>query len=230
MNEGESRAGSRLIDAQAVTAWRRTARYLVATGTSVVFVLLLFAGIQGLLDFGTGAHASTTARRLDLARTPLAPSERTPQRPTPRKPLRPTTAPTLARLASLPAIELPVMPIEADAPAFALERPGRGALGAPIAFTLAFDSDIVPILRDAPRYPHEALLSRTEGWVDVEFTIAADGTVKDAVVVGAQPDRVFERDALRAIARWKFQPLTVRGVAVERRARQIIEFTLDPST
>jgi protein TonB len=54
-----------------------------------------------------------------------------------------------------------------------------------------------------------------------------DGSVKDAVVVGAQPDRVFERDALRAIVHWKFQPFVVGGVAVERRARQIIEFTLD---
>jgi protein TonB len=221
-----------VVGARAVTGWRVTARYLAAAGAGVVLVLLLFASIEGMLELGSRVHgASSTARLLDFARTPSAPSELAPQRPTLRKPLRPTTVPALARLARPPAIELPIMPIESDAPAFAIAPARSGAIFAtPFAFTPSGDSDVVPILRDAPRYPREALVSRTEGWVEVEFTIAADGTVKDAVVVGAQPDRVFERDALRAIARWKFKPLTVGGIPVERRARQIIEFTLDSST
>ena len=56
--------------------------------------------------------------------------------------------------------------------------------------------------------------------------LVAMGT--SVVFVGAQPDRVFERDALRAIMRWKFQPLT--EASRSSGARQIIEFTLDPST
>jgi len=89
------------------------------------------------------------------------------------------------------------------------------------------DSDVVPIVRIEPRYPREALLRGLEGWVQVEFTIDEDGRVSDAVVVAAEPKRIFDRSAVQAILRWKFKPRIVDGRPVDRRASQIIEFKLE---
>ena len=89
------------------------------------------------------------------------------------------------------------------------------------------DADIVPITRFQPVYPREPRLNGTEGHVVVAFTITTDGTVEDVTVVDAQPPGVFERAARRAIVKWNFEPRRVNGVAVERRASQRLDFTLE---
>ena len=84
-----------------------------------------------------------------------------------------------------------------------------------------------PIVVIRPIYPRDAAISGIEGWVKIEFTITEAGTVKDPQVVDAKPARVFNRAAIRAILKWKFKPRVVEGVAVDRRASQTIDFTLD---
>jgi len=59
----------------------------------------------------------------------------------------------------------------------------------------------------APRYPPEALRSGTSGEVLVEITVGTDGSVTNARVVRATPARVFDREALNAVRRWRFEPL-----------------------
>jgi len=92
------------------------------------------------------------------------------------------------------------------------------------------EGDIIPLVRIQPQYPRQAAIAKLEGWVKIEFTITAVGTVKEPRVVEAEPSRVFDREAVRAILKWKFKPRVVDGVAVDRRATQIIEFTLDPES
>lgn len=87
------------------------------------------------------------------------------------------------------------------------------------------EGDIIPVVVIRPMYPREAAISGIEGWVKVEFTITAIGTVKDPRVIDAEPARVFNREAIRAILKWKFKPRVLDGVAVDRRATQIIDFT-----
>ena len=89
------------------------------------------------------------------------------------------------------------------------------------------EGDIIPIVVIRPMYPRDAALQGLEGWVKVEFTITEVGTVKNPKVLDADPPRVFNREALRAILKWKFKPRVVDGVAVERPATQIIDFSLD---
>ena len=50
----------------------------------------------------------------------------------------------------------------------------------------------------------------------MQFTITAAGTVKDAIVVSAEPTDVFDDAALKAIARWRYNPKVENGVQVER--------------
>ena len=56
-----------------------------------------------------------------------------------------------------------------------------------------------------------------------------ESVVKDPRVIDAKPPRLFNREAIRAILKWKFKPRVIDGVAVERRATQVIDFTLDDS-
>jgi protein TonB len=80
----------------------------------------------------------------------------------------------------------------------------------------ASDSDIVPIVRVLPIYPLRALERGVEGWVLLEFTISAIGTVKDARVIDNHPSSIFNRAALKAVGKWKYNPKVEDGVAVER--------------
>ncbi len=91
------------------------------------------------------------------------------------------------------------------------------------------EGDVIPIVRISPVYPRDAALKGLSGWVEVEFTITPLGTVEDPRVLDAEPPRVFNREALRAILKWKFKPRIIDGVAVDRRATQTIEFSLDQS-
>jgi protein TonB len=78
------------------------------------------------------------------------------------------------------------------------------------------DRDVVPLVRINPDYPQRALSRGLEGWVQVQFTITAIGTVKDSIVVNAEPEDTFDEAALKAIARWRYNPKVENGVAVER--------------
>jgi protein TonB len=78
------------------------------------------------------------------------------------------------------------------------------------------DRDIIPLVRIVPDYPPRAMSRGIEGWVIVQFTITATGAVKDAIIVDADPKKIFDDAALRAIARWRYNPKVEDGVAVER--------------
>ena len=86
--------------------------------------------------------------------------------------------------------------------------PPGGAMG---------DGEAIPMVIIQPRYPRKAAMEGIEGWVKFKFTISPDGTPKDVELVDAQPRRVFERDARRAIYKWKFKPKVVDGKAMEQK-------------
>ncbi|AKS40857.1 energy transducer TonB [Wenzhouxiangella marina] len=89
------------------------------------------------------------------------------------------------------------------------------------------EGDIVPLVRIQPQYPRDAAMNQIEGYVTIEFTIDETGSVRSPRVIDAQPPRIFDRAALRAILRWKFKPRVIDGVATTRQATQTIEFNLD---
>jgi protein TonB len=88
-------------------------------------------------------------------------------------------------------------------------------------------TNVFPLLvRIPPRYPMRAANRGIEGWVKIEFTITEEGTVKDAIVVDAQPGKTFDRAALKAIKRWKFKAKVIDGETFEQRAVQVLQFKL----
>ncbi len=78
------------------------------------------------------------------------------------------------------------------------------------------DRDAVPLVRIEPDYPMQARQRGIEGWVVVEFTISTAGTVKEAEVVASEPGTVFDRAAIQAVRKWKYNPKIVDGKPVER--------------
>ena len=66
----------------------------------------------------------------------------------------------------------------------------------------------------APAYPARAGARGIEGYVIVEFTITAAGTVRD-VVVTEFSDSIFERSAVEAALKFKYKPRVIDGEPVE---------------
>jgi TonB family protein len=75
-----------------------------------------------------------------------------------------------------------------------------------------------------PVYPRDAERQNLSGWVDVEFTVAPDGSTQDLVVRSAEPQRMFDQAAIDAVKRWRFEPMKRDGAAVAQRAAVRIRF------
>jgi protein TonB len=76
-------------------------------------------------------------------------------------------------------------------------------------------------VRVDPDYPPRAKQQGIEGWVEIEFTISPVGTIQDARVIASKPAYVFDRAALRAVKKWRYNPKTDEGVAVARPGVQV---------
>ncbi|WJG09767.1 energy transducer TonB [Aliiglaciecola sp. LCG003] len=88
--------------------------------------------------------------------------------------------------------------------------------------------DSRPLIRIAPRYPTDAARDGIEGWVELQFTIDASGRVKDIQVVDSHPKRTFDREARKALQKWKYKPQYVDGRAVDKPGMQVVlDFKLD---
>lgn len=92
------------------------------------------------------------------------------------------------------------------------------------------DRSATPIVRFPPQYPQGPLQRNIEGWVLVNFTITHTGTVGDEKVVESEPKGTFDRAALRAIKRWKYQPKMENGKSVPQyNMREIFRFEIQDS-
>ncbi len=145
---------------------------------------------------------------------------RLPERPEAPRP-RPLQGAPTARLAPLARPDLGPVDTGVALPALAsLAAPGLG-----VALS---DMDVVPLVRVPPEYPMRAARRGIGGWVLLEFTVTATGSVTDVVVLDSEPPRTFDRVARRAVSRFKYRPRVEDGRPVERRGvRIVIDF--DPT-
>jgi TonB family protein len=77
-----------------------------------------------------------------------------------------------------------------------------------------------------PVYPPKAAMSRTEGWVELGFTVTETGQVKDVVVHAASVPGVFDEAAVKAVSQWRYQPLLRDRKPVAVRTELRIRFAL----
>ncbi|TCZ85674.1 energy transducer TonB [Lysobacter sp. N42] len=88
----------------------------------------------------------------------------------------------------------------------AAERQTAQTAAAP-ARPAAANTELRALSTPAPAFPAEALRAAQSGEVQVEFTVAPDGSVTAARVVRSNPARVFDRAAVNAVKRWRFAPV-----------------------
>ena len=199
---------------------------------AVVVTFGLFLFMFKLISSGTNNNEEMEAIAgihfgpVDISDDVITKNRRIPKRPPPPKNPPPPPKMQVSKMdqtvQNMPTLDLPN-----------LETPMTGGEGMFIGNFASVDKteegDIIPIVVIRPMYPREAAMKGQEGWVKVEFTITAIGTVKNPRVIDSKPPRVFNREAIRAILKWKFKPRVVDGVAVDRSATQIIDFSLDQS-
>jgi protein TonB len=77
-----------------------------------------------------------------------------------------------------------------------------------------------------PVYPKKAEENKNEGWVELDFTVADSGAVKDITVRGASSPGVFEAAAIDALSQWRYQPVVHNAEPTAQRARIRIRFSL----
>jgi protein TonB len=75
-----------------------------------------------------------------------------------------------------------------------------------------------------PDFPDAAREHDLSGYVDLEFTVQADGKVTDVTVLKAQPVGVFERSAIAAVKQWRYLPISRNGAPTTERARLRLNF------
>ncbi|MCG8463495.1 MAG: TonB family protein [Xanthomonadales bacterium] len=95
-----------------------------------------------------------------------------------------------------------------------------------LSFPSSDSGELTRLVYAPPAYPPQAAAKGIEGWVRVAFTVGPDGRVSKPSVVEAYPSSIFNKEAIRAVLKWKFKPQVVEGVAESRRVVQQIDFAL----
>ncbi|MGY6587395.1 MAG: energy transducer TonB [Wenzhouxiangella sp.] len=111
--------------------------------------------------------------------------------------------------------------------AAAIEAPDLGA-GLDIGTGFNPDRDAQPLVRIPPQYPSQCQgRARATESVTVEFDVTPEGTVVNPRVVDST-NTCFNRAAMRAVERWRYQPRVVDGVQQPRfGVRTAIDFSLE---
>ncbi|MGL4475684.1 MAG: energy transducer TonB [Shewanella sp.] len=90
------------------------------------------------------------------------------------------------------------------------------------------DGDATPVVRIDPQWPVQALRDGKEGFVQLSFTINELGGVEDIEIMNAEPKRLFDREAKRALSKWKYKPKIVDGKPMKQPGMTVqLDFKLD---
>lgn len=87
-------------------------------------------------------------------------------------------------------------------------------VGSAIGSNIAIARELTPLVRIPPEYPVQAATQGLEGYVILRFVVTETGSVADPEVLRADPPRIFDRAALRAVKGWKYQPQIREGKPV----------------
>ena len=91
------------------------------------------------------------------------------------------------------------------------------------------EQEQIPLYRQEPRYPTEAIRNGTEGWVQLSFNISPYGFVENVETIKASGHKGFIREAKKAIKNWRYAPKFVNGEAVTANSKVQLDFKLGSS-
>ncbi len=85
-----------------------------------------------------------------------------------------------------------------------------------------------PVVHIAPRYPISAARNGIEGYVVMTFDILENGGVDNINVVTSSPKGVFDKEAKKALERWKYLPAKSKDNLARRMNQEVrLDFQLD---
>lgn len=200
-------------------------RYAGSLALGLLMVLTVLVAMQSLvvgrqfqLNAGGNADASSVVNLNNVAPVALQIGALPPKPGANRAPGLPED-PAVARVAP-PDMPLPTLGLPAYKPQFAAsatqsvaesepETAAPASATAPAAQPVLAVGNIVLVERVDPKFPPQAIRDEiTSGSVTVKFTVQTDGSVTNPTVTDAKPRRgIFDDAALRAVAKWKFQPI-----------------------
>jgi TonB family protein len=77
-----------------------------------------------------------------------------------------------------------------------------------------------------PEYPQSALMSGAEGWVNVSLSVTPAGNVLDPRIVETSNGTMFDRAALAAVSKWKYEPFSAADPHATRPVTVRVEFKM----
>jgi protein TonB len=121
------------------------------------------------------------------------------------------------RVARGPAMTLPIARTVESAP-----------VPAPPVTTPAAErsSGLEAVSTPDPHYPPDALRSRIEGWVEIDYTVDESGATTDLAVVSSSPKGVFDAAAMEAVKSWQYRPRILNGHPIRERASVTLRFNV----
>ncbi len=209
---------------------KRVAIFPFAVVIGAAITLLLFYFMYSLITTSATKPRNSDNPTIDFSPVKLEAEAERKNRVRPKKPPPPKEPPPPPKMKvaqqtkpvnQMPSMDMPNLDLAANGDGPALGPVGLGNVDQNA------EGDVIPLVRIPPQYPRKAAMAKIEGWVKVEFTITEEGTVTNPRVLEAKPPRIFDREALRAILKWKFKPKIVDGVRVPQIATQTIEFKLE---
>jgi protein TonB len=204
-------------------SWLRFPLALFASG---VITLALFAMLRALISVRAEVVEQAALSKVEFVRLKRSVEieEKKREKVERTKPQQTPTTPAVA-VAKEQGVDLG-LDVEAIAAGLGAEFGSAGGGGGDGRGALAFDAglsdrDALPLVRVEPEYPQQARQRRIEGWVQVRFTISTAGSVRDAVAVKSS-HALFERNAIRAVSKWKYQPQLRDGKPAEAPGQQVV--------
>ncbi len=184
----------------------------IGGGISVALWILMLNLIE---SSGTGKKdlsdtGSIEFVRLKRTEPPKFKEREIPQKPPPPKKPPPPPSMTVSDMEKPQSEQMDI-----DMPNIDLPAAGVGGGG---AFISSFqdsvqsgDRERLPKFRIEPEYPMKARQEGIEGFVKLLIDITPEGTVSNVRIIEAEPRRIFETAAKRAVLRWKYDPLYIDG-------------------
>ncbi|HIF9216279.1 TPA: energy transducer TonB [Photobacterium damselae] len=215
-------------------------RVLIAFPLAILLAGSLFTFMAWMVDNGSRQEPeSTPPLSFNMVMVEQEPEVQRRQRVVPPKPEAPKPPPQImpsqskpTSVSTLPVASISALGLDTSISGIAVSAPkfgkieGAANLGAGI--NVGSNQQAMPLYRVEPRYPARALKQGAEGYVVLQFTIDTQGRPSDISVVEAKPRRLFERDAMRALRKWKYQAKVIDGQAVEQPGQTVkLEFKIN---
>ncbi|NVJ50044.1 MAG: energy transducer TonB [Gammaproteobacteria bacterium] len=186
----------------------------LALGSGITFGLFILMSVLVQNEGGRVEKTDYSAidyGSLEIDRQVKRKERRAPKKPPPPKEPPPPETQKVSKVTKPTVTQMNIQLSKLD-----VNVQGEGMFIGSMEQMMTQDGEAIPLMIIEPQYPRKAAMDGITGYVRFRFTVKADGYPKDVEIVDANPRRVFDREARRAIYRWKFKPKVVDGKAVEQ--------------